>query len=48
LKTFTFRGLSPAAPDEELILAVRRMGEDAQFGVFAADGRQVMQASASL
>ena len=48
LKKFTFRGMSPAVPDEELILAMRRMGEDAQFGVFAADGRQVMQASASL
>lgn len=48
LKRFAFRALSPAIADEELVLALRGSGEAIELGVFAADGRQVMQASAAV
>ena len=47
LKTFAFRGLSPAVADEPLHLAMRGAGEAIALGAFAADGRQVMSATAS-
>ena len=47
LKSFSFRGLSPAICGEELHLAMR--GKDAgwELGAFASDGRQVMSAAAA-
>jgi 3-methylfumaryl-CoA hydratase len=47
LKRFAFRALSPAIAGEELVLALRGGGENIELGMFAADGRQVMQASAA-
>jgi 3-methylfumaryl-CoA hydratase len=47
LKTFAFRGMSPAVADEPLHLVMRGQGEAIELGAFAADGRQVMSASAS-
>ena len=52
LASFSFRGLSPAVPGEELVLALRGSGPEIELpeielGVFAADGRQVMQAAAA-
>ncbi len=46
LRNFTFRGVSPAIAGEELILTMRKAGEDIELGAFAADGRQVMKADA--
>ena len=48
LKTFAFRGLSPAIADEPLHLVLERRGDAMELGAFATDGRQVMQASAEL
>jgi len=48
LKSFDFRGMSPAIADEALMLAMRRDGEVAELAAFAADGRQVTRASAAL
>jgi 3-methylfumaryl-CoA hydratase len=48
LRTFAFRGLSPAMADEPLHLVLRGAGEAIELGAFAADGRQVMSASASV
>ena len=47
LKSFSFRGLSPAICGEELHLAMR--GKDAgwELGAFASDGWQVMSAAAA-
>ena len=47
LKSFAFRGMSPAVADERLHLVMRGSGEVIELGVFAADGRQVMSGSAS-
>lgn len=48
LERFSFRALSPAIAGEELILALRGGGDAIELGTFAADGRQVLQASAAL
>lgn len=48
LTRFAFRALSPAIADEELVLALRGGGAEIELGVFAADGRHVMQARAAL
>jgi len=47
LKTFAFRGMSPAVADEPLHLVMRGSGEAIELGAFAEDGRQVMSGSAS-
>ncbi len=47
LKSFAFRGMSPAVADEPLHLVMRGSGEAIELGAFAADGRQVMSGSAS-
>jgi len=47
LKTFAFRGMSPAVADEPLHLVMRGAGEAIELGAFAEDGRQVMSGSAS-
>ena len=47
LKSFTFRGLSPAICGEALHLALRGMDGGWELGAFAGDGRQVMSASAA-
>ena len=47
LKTFSFRGLSPAVADEPLHLVMRGSGAEIELGAFADDGRKVMSASAS-
>ena len=46
LRGFSFRGMSPAVADEPLHLVMRGAGEAIELGAFAADGRQVMSASA--
>lgn len=46
LKTFDFRGVSPAIADEPLHLVMRGSGSEIELGAFAADGRQVTAASA--
>ena len=48
LASFTFRGVSPAICGEPLHLVLRGTGEDIEMGAFAADGRQVVKASATL
>ena len=47
LRHFAFRGVSPAICGELLHLALRRGEGGIELGAFAADGRQVMSASAS-
>lgn len=47
LKTFAFRGMSPAVCGEALNLVMRGSGERIELGAFASDGREVMRASAS-
>ena len=47
LKTFAFRGMSPAVADEPLHLVMRGSGDAIELGALAADGRQVMSASAT-
>ncbi|MCZ8019068.1 MaoC family dehydratase N-terminal domain-containing protein [Novosphingobium sp.] len=47
LRSFAFRGLSPAVADEPLHLVMRGAGDGIELGAFAADGRQVMSASAA-
>ncbi len=47
LKTIAFRGTSPAICGEELHLVLRKADGAIELGAFAADGRQVMSASAS-
>lgn len=44
--TFSFRGLSPAISGEALHLVLRGSGNDCELAAFAADGRQVMAATA--
>lgn len=46
LRRFAFRGLSPAIAGEALHLVMRGCGEAIELAAFAADGRQVTQASA--
>jgi len=48
LKTFAFRGLSPAIAGEMLHLVLRNTDAAFELGAFAADGRQVMSASATV
>ena len=48
LASFSFRGLSPAIANEPLHLVLRGTGDDIELSAFAADGRQVTRASASL
>ena len=47
LKTFTFRGLSPAICGEGLHLALRSIDLGWELGAFADDGRHVMSATAT-
>jgi 3-methylfumaryl-CoA hydratase len=47
LRSFAFRGLSPAIADEPLHLAMRKGETGYELAAFAADGRQVTAASAS-
>jgi 3-methylfumaryl-CoA hydratase len=48
LRSFAFRGLSPAIAGEPLHLAMRKGDAGYELAAFAADGRQVTQASASV
>lgn len=48
LASFSFRGVSPAIAGEPLHLVMRGEGEAIELGAFAADGRQVTKASATL
>jgi len=48
LRTFQFRGLSPALAGEPLHLVLRKNDAGYDLAAFADDGRQVTQASASL
>jgi 3-methylfumaryl-CoA hydratase len=48
LRSFVFRGVSPAIADEPLHLAMRKGDNGYELGAFAADGRQVTKASASI
>jgi 3-methylfumaryl-CoA hydratase len=48
LKSFAFRGLSPAIAGEELHLVMRPAETGWELGAFAADGRQVSSASANV
>ena len=47
LRQFEFRGVSPAIAGETLHIALRKSAEGYELGAFAADGRQVMKASAA-
>ncbi len=47
LKSFAFRGMSPAMCGEALHLAMRKGEAGYELGAFAADGRQVASASAA-
>ena len=48
LSRFAFRAVSPAIAGDKLLLAMRRDGDDYALGAFAADGREVVRAEASL
>ena len=48
LARFAFRGVGPAIAGEPLHLVLRGEGETIELAAFAADGRQVTKASASL
>jgi 3-methylfumaryl-CoA hydratase len=48
LRTFSFRGLSPAIAGEPLHLVIRKSDDGYDLAAFAADGRQVTQASAAI
>ncbi len=48
LRSFTFRGLSPAIAGEPLHLAMRKSDAGYELAAFAGDGRQVTQASAEV
>lgn len=48
VKRFDFRGTSPAICGEELHLVLRGAGDAITLGAFAADGRQVMAATAAV
>ena len=47
LKTFDFRGVSPAIAGEMLHLVLRSNGAAYELGAFACDGREVVRASAT-
>lgn len=47
LRTFAFRGLSPAICGEEMHLVLRSSGAGWELGAYAEDGRAVMSAKAS-
>ncbi len=47
LKTFAFRGVSPAICGEPLHLVMRGSGDAIELAALAGDGRQVMKASAT-
>ncbi|MCA1660980.1 MAG: MaoC family dehydratase N-terminal domain-containing protein [Novosphingobium sp.] len=47
LRSFAFRGVSPAIGGEALHLVMRGGGAAIELGAFAADGREVMRVSAS-
>lgn len=47
LKTFAFRGTSPGICGDALHLVMRESGEAIELAAYAADGRQVMVASAT-
>lgn len=47
LRSFAFRGLSPAICGEELHLVMRASEQGHELAAFAADGRQVMSTSAT-
>ena len=48
LRSFQFRGLSPAIAGEALHLVMRKSDKDFDLAAFADDGRQVTQASAAV
>jgi 3-methylfumaryl-CoA hydratase len=48
LRSFAFRGLSPAIAGEPLHLVMRSRDEGYELAAFAADGRQVTAASAGV
>lgn len=48
LRTFQFRGLSPAIAGEPLHLVMKKSTDGYELAAFAADGRQVTAASASV
>jgi len=48
VRSFAFRGVSPAMAGEPLHLALRGEGATIELGAFAADGRQVMSARAGV
>lgn len=48
LKTFAFRGVSPAVAGEMLHLVLRSNAAAFELGAYSADGRQVMSASATV
>lgn len=48
LRSFAFRGMSPAIAGEELHLVMREGEDGFEMGAFASDGRQVTQARASV
>lgn len=48
LRTFSFRGLSPAIAGEPLHLVMKKGETGYELAAFAADGRQVTQASAAI
>lgn len=48
LRSFAFRGVSPAIAGEPLHLVLRGTNDAIELGAFAADGRQVTRASATL
>lgn len=48
LKSFSFRGVSPATAGDMLVLAMRREGEALELGAYAGNGREVMRANATL
>ncbi|MFC0590067.1 MaoC family dehydratase N-terminal domain-containing protein [Novosphingobium aquiterrae] len=48
LKSFAFRGISPAVAGEMLHLVLRSKDAAFELGAYAADGRQVMSASAAV
>ncbi|MEL0251297.1 MAG: hypothetical protein VW935_05015, partial [Novosphingobium sp.] len=47
LKSFSFRGVSPAICGEPLHLVIRGSDDALELAAFAGDGRQVMAATAS-
>ena len=48
LRSFEFRGMSPAIANESLHLVLRKVGNGYELGAFAGDGRQVTRATAAV